>query len=244
MNNSKCVRLIGSEMFLVGSHMFFLRMEMALLGNYMLLPGNNMIHPEVFSTVGKLSQISMLCGQTELLIKERCFNKTRSGYVNSLFFVSCLAQAATRTQSFAIEERKPRPKGLRDVKRGKRSMKKQAETFYQGYETSRPHATFMRHLTKHTGFVACQNGLFYLFVFENGRHKRRCFKNKGEQITFVFDEAGIYMQTLKASQLGVGTSVFCKNGAKTLSATRRIFYMQNLQIKKNQRQMKKRRTVG
>ena len=134
MNNSKCVRLIGSEMFLVGSDMFFLRMEMALLGNYMLLPGNN-------STVGKLSQISMLCGQTELLIKERCFNKTRSGYVNSLFFVFCLAQAATRTQSFAIEERRPRPKGLRDVKRGKRRMKKQAETFYQGYETSRPHAT-------------------------------------------------------------------------------------------------------
>ena len=155
----------------------------------MLLPGNN-------STVGKLSQISMLCGQTELLIKERCFNKTRSGYVNSLFFVFCLAQAATRTQSFAIEERRPRPKGLRDVKRGKRRMKKQAETFYQGYETSRPHATsgwrgpftrlfffgiqnfrtaFMRHLTKHTGSVACQNGLFYLFVFENGRHKMTVF---------------------------------------------------------------------
>ena len=73
MNNSKCVRLIGSEIFLVGSDMFFLRMEMALLGNYMLLPGN--------------------------------------------------------------------PKGLRDGKRGKRRMKKQAETFYQGYETSRPHAT-------------------------------------------------------------------------------------------------------
>ena len=185
MNNSKCVRLIGSEMFLVGSDMFFLRMEMALLGNYMLLPGNN-------STVGKLSQISMLCGQTELLIKERFFNKTRSGYVNSLFFVSCLAQAATRTQSFAIEERRPRPKGLRDGKRGKRRMKKQAETLYQGYETSRPHATsgwrgpftrpfffgiqnfrtaFMRHLTKHTGSVACQNGLFYLFVFENGLTK-------------------------------------------------------------------------
>ena len=90
-------------------------------------------------TVRKLSKISILCGQTELLIKERFFNKTRSGYVNSLFFVSCLAQAATRTQSFAIEERRPRPKGLRDVKRGKRSMKKQAETFYQGYETSRPH---------------------------------------------------------------------------------------------------------
>ena len=49
MNNSKCVRLIGSEMFLVGSDMFFLRMEMALLGNYMLLPGSNMIHPEVLS---------------------------------------------------------------------------------------------------------------------------------------------------------------------------------------------------
>jgi len=134
----------------------------------MLLPGNN-------STVGKLSQISMLCGQTELLIKERYFNKTRSGYVNSLFFVFCLAQAATRTQSFAIEERRPRPKG---------------------YETSRPHATsgwrgpftrlfffgiqnfrtaFMRHLTKHTGSVACQNGLFYLFVFENGRHKMTVF---------------------------------------------------------------------
>ena len=74
--------LIGSDMFLVGSDMFFLRMEMALLGNYMLLPGNNMIHPEVLSTVGKLSKISILCGQTELLIKERFFNKTRSGYVD------------------------------------------------------------------------------------------------------------------------------------------------------------------
>ena len=86
MNNSKCVRLIGSEMFLVGSDMFFLRMEMALLGNYMLLPGNNMIHPEVLSTVKKLSKISMLCGQTELLIIGRFFNKTQSGYVNSFFF--------------------------------------------------------------------------------------------------------------------------------------------------------------
>ena len=71
------------------------------------------------------------------VFKERCFNKTRSGYVNSLFFVSCLAQAATRTQSFAIEERRPRPKGLRDVKRGKRSMKKQAETFTKAMK---PHA--------------------------------------------------------------------------------------------------------
>ena len=57
--------LIGSDMFLIGSGMFFLRMEMTLLGNYMFLPGNNMIHPEVLSTVGKLSTISILCGQTD-----------------------------------------------------------------------------------------------------------------------------------------------------------------------------------
>ena len=171
----------------------------------MLLPGNN-------STVGKLSQISMLCGQTELLIKERYFNKTRSGYVNSLFFVFCLAQAATRTQSFAIEERRPRPTGLRDVKRGKRRMKKQAETFYQGYETSRPHAT--------SGWRGPFTRLFFLAYKISGRlswdilpsirgpllarmvyficlflkmdvTKWRCFKNKSKQITFVFDEAGI-----------------------------------------------------
>ena len=30
----------------------------------------------------------------------------------------------------------------------------------------------MRHLTKHTGSVACQNGLFYLFVFENVYNKK------------------------------------------------------------------------
>ena len=54
----------GSDMCLIRIDMFFLRMEMSLLGNYMLLPGNNMIHPEVLSTVGKLSKISILCGQT------------------------------------------------------------------------------------------------------------------------------------------------------------------------------------
>ena len=30
----------------------------------------------------------------------------------------------------------------------------------------------MRHLAKHTGSVACQNALFYLFVFENVYNKK------------------------------------------------------------------------
>jgi hypothetical protein len=30
----------------------------------------------------------------------------------------------------------------------------------------------LRHLTKHTGSVACQNALFYLFVFENVYNKK------------------------------------------------------------------------
>jgi hypothetical protein len=67
----------------------------------------------------------------------------------------------------------------------------------------------MRHLAKHTGSVACQNALFYLFVFENvynkkhvgecmvhaspksqrgpafsqpGRHKMTVLKSKSKQI--------------------------------------------------------------
>jgi hypothetical protein len=63
-------------------------------------------------------------------MKARFFNKTRSGYVNPRFFCSCLAQASTRTQSFAIEGRRPRPKGQRDGKKGKRTSKMQLEMLW------------------------------------------------------------------------------------------------------------------
>ena len=51
-------------------------------------------------------------------------------YVILRFVVSCLAQAFTRTQSFAIEGRRPRPKGQRDGKRGKRRIIMQPETLW------------------------------------------------------------------------------------------------------------------
>ena len=46
------------------------------------------------------------------------------------FLFSCLAQALTRTQSFTIEGRRPRPKGQRDGKRGKRTRKMQPEPLW------------------------------------------------------------------------------------------------------------------
>ena len=65
----------------------------------------------------------------DLLIKARVSTKLEAvTSIHDLF--SCLAHALTRTQSFAIEGRRPRPKGQRDGKRGKRTIEMQLETLW------------------------------------------------------------------------------------------------------------------